>query len=401
MKALRTLLVAVFALSLSHATLAQEAAKPAEPPKPTVTPYGFVLLNSFFNANTFAANDYPASAALAQNGGSFLMSARQSRFGVKLAMNDDNWTGAALTGIIEFDFKGGHLPNANSTSWNAGLMRLRLASATASWKTSYGTWAILAGQDYGLVNPLFATSVAYVADPIFWQAGNLWRRTPQIRVTYGNQMGVLGVQVQAAMLSPSDATGTVVASGAGIVSRMPDLEARLALSAKLDGGINGTVGVGYHTNVKRFDVGTATEEDVDVSVVGVDLDLNLPYVNVRGEYYNGEGIDDVYFGIAPGVVGAAGARTAPKSSGYWAQAVLKPIPAVWVSLGMGHAEYDQADAAANARYENDQLAGGIILNAGKYWQVSLEVVQATTKYNDTANTSQDALQTALSSKLTF
>ena len=111
MKALKKL-VAVIALSLPLATLAQEAAKPAEPAKPTITPYGFVLLNSFFNANTFSANDYPGQAAQVQNGGAFLMSARQSRFGVKMAMNDENWTGAALTGVIEFDFKGGHLPKS-------------------------------------------------------------------------------------------------------------------------------------------------------------------------------------------------------------------------------------------------------------------------------------------------
>ncbi len=396
--ALRRLLVAALALSLSSVALAQEAAKPAEPPKPTITPYGFVLLNTFFNANTFTSADYPASAALVQNGGSFLMSARQSRIGVKLAMNDENWTGANLTGVIEFDFKGGHFAT-NSTGWNAAIMRLRLAQATATWKTGYGTWSVLAGQDYGLVNPLFATSVAWVADPIFWQAGNLWRRSPQIRLTYGGNAGPVGVTVQAAILSPADTTGNVTL-GAGNVSRNPDLEARLALSGGA-GPVKGTLGIGYHTNEKLYDRGLATEQNLTTSLVGVDLSLALPYVDVKGEWYDGKGTDDMYFGIAPGVVGAAGARTLPKSSGYWGQAVIKPSAMLWITAGMGHAEHKVADAAANARYENDQIAGGLILNAGKYWQVGLEVCQATTKYNDAAGTKNDALQTALSSKLTF
>jgi hypothetical protein len=411
MKALQKL-VAVIALSLPLATLAQEAAKPAEPPKPTVTPYGFVLLNAFFNANTFNCNDYPCGAARVQNGGTFLMSARQSRFGVKLAMNDDNWTGAALTGVIEFDFKGGHVPTTapagggaltgpNSNSWNAGLMRLRLASATATWKTGFGNVAILAGQDYGLVNPLFATSVAYAADPIFWQAGNLWRRTPQIRASWSNQFDAVGVLVQAAMLSTADTVGTSPVTGAGVTSRMPDLEARAALSLKLDGGINGTVGGGYHTNTKRFNRGAATEQDVTASVFGVDLDVNVPFLNLRGEYYSGEGTDDMYNAIGPGNAGAAGSVYAPKTSGYWAQAVIKIIPEIWIPVGMGHAEAKAADVAANARFENDQIHGGVIFNAGKYWQFSVEACQTTTKYNDAAQTKQDALQTSLNSKLSF
>ncbi|MBL0274752.1 MAG: hypothetical protein IPQ24_01385 [Anaeromyxobacter sp.] len=409
MKALRTLLVAVFALSLSHATLAQEAAKPAEPPKPTVTPYGFILLNSFWNANTFSSPDYPSQAAKTQAGGAFLMSARQSRFGVKLAMNDDNWTGAALTGTIEFDFKGGHFAT-NSNGFNAGIMRLRLASAVATFKTGYGTWALLAGQDYGLVNPLFATSVAWVADPIFWQAGNAWRRSPQIRATYSNSFGAANVSVAAAMLSPADADAgvggtTTVTNGAGIRSRQPDIEARAALGAKLDGGISGTLGVGYHTNKRRYNGATAPDVvDVTATIMGVDLDVNVPYLNLRGEWFDSSGADETYNGIAASGVRAgatAGTYEKVESSGYWAQAVLKPLDKIWVTVGVGSTKLDNlaATTAATVRKENSQVEGGVILNAGKYWKVGLEVCQTTTKYFD--DVKQDAMQIALSSQLTF
>jgi hypothetical protein len=436
MKALRRLFVAVIALSLPLATLAQEAAKPAEPPKPAITPYGFVLLNAFWDGGTFAAKDYPGQAGLpyaaggnyyfANQGGAFLMSARQSRVGFKLAMNDDNWTGAALTGVIEFDFKGGHFScsatsgacaTPASSGWNAGIMRLRLASATAAWKTSYGTWSVLAGQDYGLVNPLFATSVAWVADPIFWQAGNYWRRSPQIRAQYAGQMGAVGLTVQAAMLSPADGDA-YVDYGAGNRSRTPDIEARLALKGKFAEGVDAQLGVGYHTNKRRYDNANNAAQnlnvttDVTATLVGIDLDANLTqYLGLRGEWFDGKGVDDTYNGIRTTAVRDADATAAydwqpVKSSGYWAQAVIKPDPKLSVTFGMGHTELKDfgplvGATTAPTRQKNEQIEGGVILNAGKYWKVGLEYCQTTTTFNDLAETEKTASQIALSSMLSF
>jgi hypothetical protein len=144
MKAFKKLLAAGLALALPISALAQatpaEPAKPAEqvPPagapvpekaaaaKPAeegvkVTPYGFVLLNAFYDVDTFATKDYPGQARSAGSGAgatdfgeAFLMSARQSRFGVRLAGKETKLTGADLSGVIEFDFKAGHLAGANA-----------------------------------------------------------------------------------------------------------------------------------------------------------------------------------------------------------------------------------------------------------------------------------------------
>ncbi len=155
-----------------------------------MTPYGFVLLNAFWDGNALTTHDYPGQAARVNEGGAFLMSARQSRIGMRLAVKDNNWTGADLSGVLEFDFKGGHLSTA-STAWYNGVMRLRLAAMTATWNTSYGKWADpRPARSTAWSNPLFAESLAWVADPLFWQAGNLWRRAPQIRVSYNGQFDV-------------------------------------------------------------------------------------------------------------------------------------------------------------------------------------------------------------------
>jgi hypothetical protein len=427
MKALKKLFVAALALSLPLATLAQatEAAKPAEAapaaaPAPAakpaeetvkVTPYGFVLLNSYWDGNTLVSKDYPGQAQRAgvNEGGAFLMSARQSRVGMRLAISGNNWTGAALTGVVEFDFKAGHLSTASS-AWYNGVMRLRLAAMTATWNTPYGKLAVLAGQEYGLVNPLFAESLAWVADPLFWQAGNIWRRAPQIRLAYNGQFDAVGLSVAAAMLSPEDA-GTPVDNGYGNRSRTPNFEARGAVNVKAAPDISGTVGVGYHWQNRRYNYGTATEKDVNGWMLGVDADLNLTqFLQVKGEYYTGEGADDTY-----NTIGAPTVQTDPpyakvKGDGFWAQGILKPIPQVWLTFGYGQAKMDDGDllgfvTAANqatTRYENSQIAGGVLVNAGKFWRFGLEALQVKTKYLAAAgDPEQKATQIALSSQLKF
>jgi hypothetical protein len=441
MKALNKLLAAALVAALPLAGLAQtppaEPAKPAEPPaaaptpapKPAddaikVTPYGFVLLNAFYDMDTFTTRDYPGQVSATDEGEAYLMSARQSRFGVRLAGKDSAVTGADLSGVIEFDFKAGHVAtsstctepdadpatppvctitgaNTASTGWYNGLMRLRLASATATWKSGTNTFAILFGQDYGLVNPLFAESLAWVADPLFWQAGNLWRRSPQIRLTWGGKFGDMGLQIQGAVLSPADATAPVD-FGAGNKSGVPDLEARAAFSAKF-GDMNGTIGVGYHTEQREYQVaGTDdVQDDITTDVLGVDVDLNLTkYLQVKGEYYTGSGADDTYFGIAPSVAGAAGDRDTVDTDGFWVQALVKPSPVFTLTAGYGEANADEdVVTGAAQRKENTQLAFGAIVNAGKAWRFGVEFIQVETTYGNDADF--DGSQIAVSSMLRF
>jgi hypothetical protein len=415
MTAPRRFLAGVLALSLPLAAVAQAApAAPAAPaPAPEgmkLTPYGFILANGYFNGNSLAVRDYPGQAVAAPQGGSVLFSARQSRIGLRLAVKED-WSGADLGGVLEFDFAGGHLsgltPNAAapSTAWYNGLMRLRLAAMTATWSTEIGKLSVLAGQEYGLVNPLFAESLAWVALPIFWGSGNLWRRSPQFRAGWANTFGDFGVNAAVAVLSPATSDAPVDL-GSGNQSRMPNIEARLAGTAKFGQDLTAAVGLGYHMNSRRLAYGTANQQDVDGNLFGVDVDLGLTkYAQVKGEYYTGKGADDTYNAIGAPIYGAAGAVKALESSGYWAQLIAKPLPWAWVTLGLGHAEADKTNSAAGARINNDQLAGGLIFNAGKYWRFGVEYLQVTSEYRGAtaaaATTKQDATQIGVSSQLKF
>ncbi len=421
----KTFLAGLLALSLPLTAIAQAAPAAAPAAAPTAdgvkfTPYGFILANAFFTGGSMTDQDYPGWATAAVQGGSVLMSARQSRIGFRLATKDD-WSGADLAGTLEFDFSGGHTI-AVSTAWYNGLMRLRVASMTASWKTSAGNISVLAGQDAGIVNTLFAESLAWVAKPLFWQAGNLWRRSPQFRVSYANNFGDIGFNAAVALLSPATLTpvsgpGTTAAvdMGAGNQSRMPNIEARVGANAKFAQDISAAVGLGYHQNTRRMNyysgAGTNNQQDVTGSLIGLDLDLGLTsLLQVKGEFYTGSGADDTYNAIGAPTYNQAGAPAgtgvkALKSSGFWAQAIIKPLPWFWVTAGLGHGEADKATSANNARIKSDQLAGGLIFNAGKAWRFGIEAAQVKTEFltaaGGTATTKQDATQVAVSSQLKF
>jgi hypothetical protein len=421
MTATRRFLAGVLALSLPLAAAAQAAPAPAPAPAPAAapaatpapapaadgvkfTPYGFVLANGFFTGNSLADQDYPGTAQTVAKGGSVLFSARQSRFGFRLATKD-SWSGADLSGVLEMDFSGGHLAT-NSTGWYNGLMRLRLASMTAAWKTEAGTFSVLAGQDVGLLNVLFAESLAWVAKPLFWQAGNLWRRSPQFRVSWANTFGDFGVSAAVAALSPATIDTSVPDFGAGNQSRMPNIEARLAGTGKFGQDITAAVGLGYHMNTRRLAYGTAAQQDVDGTMMGVDVDLGLTrFAQVKGEYYTGKGADDSYNAIGAPIYGAAGAVEPLETSGYWAQLIAKPMPWVWVTLGIGHAEADQTNSAAAARVNNDQLAAGLLFNAGKAWRFGIEYAQLETETRGATATAptvkNEATQIGVSSQLKF
>ncbi len=379
--------------------------KPA--PKVSVTPYGFVQGTAFFDANTFQNKDYPAQVSRDQTGGAFLMSARYSRFGVKLALDDGNWTGATFGGDLEFDFKAGHLPTgtsatgaptAPSTSWYNGVMRLRLADVTATWKMPTGSLQLLAGQNYGLVNPLFATTITWTADPLFWQAGNVWRRGPQFRLTYAGTPELLGVNVAVAMLSPQTADGTNPDFGSGNASRMPDLEGRIGINTKFE-PVTIAAGVGYSVGKRRVvdqapPVITKPTKDIDTSLLGVDVSIGSQFADLKGEWFTQKGRGDTYNSIAtftgfPAIGVTLDHQVPIGSTGFWGQLVLKPIPEIWVPIGYGQEEVnktgsDSLETAAvttnTARTKNSQLAGGVIVNAGKFWKFGVEYCQTKTDY---------------------
>jgi hypothetical protein len=334
----------------------------------TFTPYGFVLVNAFASDTPFVSRLYPGqvlpcpatgtgTTTGCNFGGSFNISARQSRIGLNIGFDDTaGWTGAKLAGRLEVDFQGGYAGttftantvfNPSTTFYNA-LVRLRLAYMTASWGTE-SRFLILAGQDYGLVAPLFATSVAWQADPIFWMAGNLWTRAPQFRLAYdftpksGFSFGIAAAAlngadntVVAVATDPTTSPGATTDFGAANRSRLPAFEGRAYIGARSGGEKVFELGFSGHTNTRRYvSPGDGNTFDVNENALAADLELNIPFVSLKGEAWRGFAIDDTYAGIVAtplvirttGVGGATvitSVKTVP-TQGMWGQLVLKPF----------------------------------------------------------------------------
>lgn len=364
------------------APAAEPAAAPAAAPAPAISvkPYGFALLTYNQNNGTFAYPEYPSKIS-AEDVKTNSVSARQSRFGLMISGADAGVLGATLGGRLEFDFMGGIAGvdgdatptklKATPGSWDSSLLRLRYAVATAGWDLkAAGKVALTVGQTDGLVNPLHPELGAYIALPTFMQAGNLTRRSPQIRVGYSNAIiPMLDVQVEAAVLNAADAAG--VAVSAGNTSGQPDVEARLQVAVKPMDDVKATVGLGYHRNKQTYDLDKATEQSLTSTLIGVDLNIEATkYLVVRGEWFAGKGSDESQTGAFTALDPAN--KTFPnakllKTTGYWAQAVVKPLPFLWVMAGYGQEKAEDAND-----FTFSMMNVGLLAPVGKNLRLGLE-----------------------------
>ncbi len=115
---------------------------------------------------------------------------RQTRLGSRLSFNDTaGWTGAMLSALVEVDFNGGYT-GAVASDLVGGFynpaIRLRKAYANAAWG-SESKFTLRVGQDDRLISPLRPVSLAYVANPLFQNAGLLHGRAPMFQLRWDRQ----------------------------------------------------------------------------------------------------------------------------------------------------------------------------------------------------------------------
>jgi hypothetical protein len=211
-----------------------------------------------------------------------------------------------------------------------------------------------------------------------------------------------------------DAETTAIDYGVGNRSRQPDFEGRVGVNVKVVPGIDGTVGLGYHTGWRRYFF-TTDHRDKRATLVGLDLDTNLTqYLQFKGEWFQAKGTDDFMNGmVSPSALSPSPAGLfLSRTSGWWIQAVLKATPELWVVAGHGIEKADKdgvATTGANSRYQNEETHAGLIANAGKNLRLGLEVAQTTSSYQDTTvaaagnatSGSPKATQISLSAQVPF
>jgi hypothetical protein len=405
-----------------------------EAPKPspvTFTPYGFFLFNAYFN-DSIGARNYPLPNACAGGvacEGNVLFDVRQTRLGSRLSFNDTaGWTGATLSALVEIDFNGGYtgaVPTSSAGFYNPAI-RLRKAYVDAAWGNE-SKLTLRIGQDDRLISPLRPVSLAYVANPLFQNAGLLHGRAPMIQLRWDlNPKDGLAVSVAAAALNPQDNTAvdngvspsSAVDLGAGNRSRIPNLEGRVGVGLRSGGKNVVVLGAWAGWQKNRFD-SPATDTNVDVNsyIYGGDLTLNLWMFQVLGEISQGFGYD------VPGTLGASQGialsitratptspfaitnATAVKALNGWFQVSARPIEPLQIYGGWGgtqspFSDYAGSVLAVNAtRVQNFMWAAGVVGYAGKHWRMSAEYGRATSFFYTGSAYTQG--QFSLNSQLVF
>ena len=391
-----------------------------EVPKPspvTFTPYGFFLLNTFFNDSAGTRN-YPLPNQCtggASCEGNVLFDVRQTRLGARLAFNDTaGWTKATLSALVEIDFQGGYagaVPTG-SVAFYSPVVRLRKAYADAAW--ALGTDSKLAlrlGQDDHIVSLLRPVSLAYIANPLFQFAGTLNGRAPMAEIRFDvNPKNGITINAQAALVNPEDNTaigdgtlspGSAVDLGAGNRSRVPALEGRVAVGLKSGGKQLAELAAWGGWQKNRF-VSPSTDTNVDTNtyIYGGDMTLNIWMVNVLGSIYGAKGWDQpgslgVSQGIALTVTGGPSATppsrftitnaAAVPAIGGWFQVLVGPDDLFKVYGGWGGTQSPAnvytgtllVSGTADPRIQNFTWAAGAIAYAGKNWRFSAEYARST------------------------
>jgi hypothetical protein len=254
-----------------------------------VKPYGFVLMNT--GINDVLGTDIPVKAEAGDTCSctNFLITARQTRFGLKMSSDWEDWD---LAGGIELDFWGLKGSGANGLAMQSAP-RLR----RAFFKMTRDNLTFLVGQEWSLFAPLSPASLAHVSIPAFSSCGNLWNRFPQIRFEHRHDLGESGSALfQWAAIRPigadvATATGTQgEAFGAGEYSGMPFFQGRASAS------FNGDVTIGFSGHYgqedwnKAYPNGNFHTDKTTTAAAALDFSAEAGTFGLSGEWFMGSNL---------------------------------------------------------------------------------------------------------------
>ena len=318
--------------------------------------FGTVHMNAFANSGEANWLDNPNLVSpdpADGHTGTFSASLRQTRVG--LTMDGPTLGTVRTSAVASLDFFGG-IPGFQ-TGQVMGLPRLLVAFARFDGERV----ALEAGQDHMLLAPRDPTSLAAFAFPALFRSGNLYLRTPQVRVEYA-----LTQHLRAAGGIVAPIAGDLVGEDyrfvppalSGERSRRPGLQARVAFSSdEPDARRLVDVGVSGHYGWER------RTGELDSSWAGaLEIGLRRDWVGVSGEAFVGDNIDA--FGGALGLD--------RRASGGWGELRLFPSDRLSINLGAGLDDIRRADRQLAPRTRNRSAYGNVMFSLTPEIQTSLE-----------------------------
>jgi len=315
--------------------------------------FGAIVSNTVFNsgmANWLENPNITDPEVAGIEPGSFTSTLKQSQIGLNVgAIPMGTWS---ASGAMVADFFGGVPGFVTGTVF--GLPRLLYAFARLEHE---GT-AVMIGQDHNLLAPRDPTSLAAQSFPLLFRSGNLYLRSPQVRVE--QRFGGFAVKGGIAAPVAADAANFYVfapQAGAGERSGRPAFEAR------------GEYTAGAPDTDRELSLGAAIrqawrEPAADLtSTTSFAADVNARFgpVGFAGEYFTTD--DAAEFGSA-----VAQARPA---KGGWVEGRLRLTPRLSTNAGFGMDQVDDPVPAA-ARRENRSVFGNVVFNFTPEVAVSVE-----------------------------
>jgi len=321
-----------------------------------IKPYGFILLNANYNDGIKA--DIPVKTALSDSISNFLITSRQTRFGLKMSYQQD-WK---ITGNIEMDFFG-----LKGSGANGGVMQSAPRMRLAFFKLEKENVSFVFGQDWAVFAPLSPASMMHVSIPEFSSSGNLWNRFPQLRFEYKAKLDDKNsLLFQGALLRPlgADITPTVNQTdelGAGELAKFPFIQGRVAANF----GTSATIGASFHFGQEDFYTAwggkkivapdTFAIDDAKTSTMAIagDLKVKANIVTLSGEAFWGKNLT-MLFGNAylrsDSVTGNKYEIDGVGAVGGWGEISIKPKDSKFTfgaGVGMETLKEEDVDSLLN------------------------------------------------------
>ena len=315
--------------------------------------FGAIVSNTVGNSGmaNWLENPNIADAEVAgTEPGSFTSTLRQSQIGLNVGpIPMGSWT---ASGAMVADFFGGTPGFVTGTVF--GLPRMVYAFA----RLEHGGTAIVVGQDHNLLAPRDPTSLAAQSFPLLFRSGNLYLRSPQVRME--QRFGGFGVKGGISAPIAADANNFYVfapPAGAGERSARPAFEGRADYTAgDADSPSEFALGVSA-----RYGWREPGLELTSTASYAADFNARLGRVGLAGEYFTTD--DAAEFGSA-----VAQARPA---QGGWVEGRLRITSKLSTNAGVGMDEVDDPVPAA-ARRQNRSAFGNVIFSLTPEVAVSME-----------------------------
>jgi hypothetical protein len=285
--------------------------------------------------------------------GTMSASLRQTRIGLTA---DGPTLGSVRTNaVVAMDFFGG-IP-AFQTGQVMGLPRLLVAFARIEGERT----ALEVGQDHMILAPRDPTSLAAYAFPLLFRSGNLYLRTPQVRI---EQSFASRLRATAGIVAPigGDLTDPnyvfVPPALGGERSQRPGVQARFAYTTgEADSPRHVDIGVSGHVGWER------RADDLARSwASAIDFAARRDVIGVAGEFFTGDNIDA--FGGALGLDA--------RSAGGWGELQLFPTTRLSFATGFGLDDVQDANRFSLARRQNQSVYGNVMFSLTPEVQASFE-----------------------------